>query len=60
MASVRLENVRKNFAGTHVLHGIDLQIDDGEFDSVDGDGDGVVVLIDYRSDDLVGAHWFAS
>ena len=31
MASVRLENVRKNFAGTHVLHGIDLQIDDGEF-----------------------------
>jgi multiple sugar transport system ATP-binding protein len=31
MASVRLENVRKSFAGTHVLHGIDLQIDDGEF-----------------------------
>ncbi len=31
MASVTLDNVQKDFNGTKVLHGIDLQIDDGEF-----------------------------
>ena len=31
MASVTLDKVQKDFNGTKVLHGIDLQIDDGEF-----------------------------
>ncbi len=31
MSTVTLKNVEKSFGGVQVLHGIDLQIDDGEF-----------------------------
>ena len=31
MARILLNDVRKSYAGTQVIHGIDMQIDDGEF-----------------------------
>jgi lactose/L-arabinose transport system ATP-binding protein len=31
MAELKLRNVRKSFGNVHVIHGIDLDIDDGEF-----------------------------
>ena len=30
MATLRLDNLRKSFGATHVLHGIDLELIDGE------------------------------
>ena len=32
MANLTLRNVRKSYGATEVLHGVDLQIEDGEFD----------------------------
>ncbi|MEM9044418.1 MAG: sn-glycerol-3-phosphate ABC transporter ATP-binding protein UgpC [Pseudomonadota bacterium] len=31
MATVTLKDVKKSFASTHVIHGIDMEIEDGEF-----------------------------
>ncbi len=31
MASVHIRNVHKHFGGTHVIRGVDVEIDDGEF-----------------------------
>ena len=31
MASVAIRDVRKSFGATGVIHGVDVQIDDGEF-----------------------------
>ena len=31
MASVHIRNVHKHFGGTHVIRGVDIEIDDGEF-----------------------------
>ena len=31
MASIKMRNVHKRFAGTHVIKGVDLDIEDGEF-----------------------------
>ena len=31
MASVQIRNVHKHFGGTHVIRGVDVEIDDGEF-----------------------------
>ena len=31
MATVTLRDVKKSFGSTHVIHGIDLEVDDGEF-----------------------------
>lgn len=31
MATISLENVRKSFGGTEVIHGVDINISDGEF-----------------------------
>src|SRR5947199_5957709 len=31
MANVSIRNVRKSFGSTEVLHGVDVEIDDGEF-----------------------------
>ncbi|MCY4048603.1 MAG: ATP-binding cassette domain-containing protein, partial [Hyphomicrobiales bacterium] len=31
MATVALHNVKKSFGSTEVIHGVDVEIDDGEF-----------------------------
>ena len=31
MAGVKLTNVKKSFCDVHVIHGVDLEINDGEF-----------------------------
>ncbi|HWN68349.1 MAG TPA: ATP-binding cassette domain-containing protein, partial [Haliangium sp.] len=31
MASIKMRNVHKRFGGTHVIKGVDLDIEDGEF-----------------------------
>jgi len=31
MANVTLKNIKKSFGATHVIHGIDAEIKDGEF-----------------------------
>ena len=37
MATLSLQNVKKRFGNTEVIHGVDVEIEDGEFDD-DGPG----------------------